>query len=175
MELAGSRTEANLKKALAGECQARSMYDFVASRVRKEGYVGMAQKIEAIADNEKAHAKLWNRALHGNQQTTQNIEDCIAGEHYEATEMYVKFAKEAREDGFTDIAKLFELVAEVEKEHEAAFKAMLKDLQEGAVFTKSSETRWVCLNCGHVHFGKSAPEKCPVCAHAQGNFTESLT
>jgi rubrerythrin len=170
MELAGSRTESNLKTAFAGESQARNMYGFFAARARKDGYVDMAQKIEAIAENEKEHAKLWYRALYGDQQTTKNLESCIKGEHYEYTDMYVTFAKEAREEGFVDIAKLFELVAAVEKEHEALFKAMLKDLQNGTIFAKSSETRWVCLNCGHVHIGKNAPEVCPVCAHGKAFF-----
>jgi rubrerythrin len=171
MELAGSKTEKNLKKAFAGESQARSTYSFYASQARKEGYIEIAEKIEAIAENEKEHAKVWFKLLHsGIQQTAENLKACIAGEHYEYSDMYVTFAKEAKEEGFNDISELFRLVADVEKEHEALFQRMLESMQSGSVFKKESETRWVCANCGHVHYGKNAPERCPVCAHAKGYF-----
>ncbi|NLW73944.1 MAG: rubrerythrin family protein [Clostridiales bacterium] len=172
MELKGSRTEANLLAAFAGESQARNKYTYYASKARKEGYEQIAAFFEETANNEKEHAKIWFKLLHGGEipDTMTNLKDGIAGENYEWTEMYAEFAKVAREEGFTQIAALFEGVAKIEKEHEERYRKLLLNIENGQVFSKSEEVVWICANCGHVVVGKNAPEKCPVCAHPQAYF-----
>lgn len=172
MELKGSRTEANLQAAFAGESQARNKYTYYASKAKKEGFNQIAQIFEETANNEKEHAKIWFKELHGGAvpDTAENLVDAAAGENYEWTEMYAEFAAVAREEGFTRIAALFEMVGAIEKEHEERYRKLLASLQEGKVFKADGITVWVCQNCGHVHVGESAPEICPVCAHPQGYF-----
>ena len=168
----GTRTEANLQAAFAGESQARNKYTYYASAARKEGYVQIAKFFEETAGNEKEHAKIWFKLLHDGAvaDTATNLKDAAAGENYEWTEMYAEFAKVAKEEGFTRIAKLFEMVGAIEKEHEERYNKLLKNLEEGMVFTRGEEMMWVCSNCGHIHFGKNAPELCPVCAHPKAYF-----
>ena len=172
MELKGSKTETNLLAAFAGESQARNKYDYYASKARKEGYEQIAAIFEETARNEKEHAKLWFKELNGGEvpETIANLKDAAAGENYEWTDMYAGFAKVAEDEGFTKIAKLFKGVAEVEKHHEKRYKALISNVEETNVFEKSDETMWICRNCGHVHFGKSAPKVCPVCSHPQSYF-----
>ena len=172
MELKGSKTETNLLAAFAGESQARNKYDYYASKARKEGYEQIAAIFEETARNEKEHAKLWFKQLNGGEvpETIANLKDAAAGENYEWTDMYAGFAKVAEDEGFTKIAKLFKGVAEVEKHHEKRYKALISNVEETNVFEKSDETMWICRNCGHVHFGKSAPKVCPVCSHPQSYF-----
>ena len=168
----GTRTEANLQAAFAGESQARNKYTYYASAARKEGYVQIAKFFEETAGNEKEHAKIWFKLLHDGAvaDTATNLKDAAAGENYEWTEMYAEFAKVAKEEGFTRIATLFEMVGAIEKEHEERYNKLLKNLEEGMVFTRGEEMMWVCSNCGHIHFGKNAPELCPVCAHPKAYF-----
>ena len=168
----GTRTEANLLAAFAGESQARNKYTYYASAARKEGYVQIAKFFEETAGNEKEHAKIWFKLLHDGAvpATAENLKDAAAGENYEWTEMYAQFAKEAREEGFDRIATLFEAVGAIEKEHEERYNKLLKNLEEGQVFARGDEMMWVCSNCGHIHFGKTAPQVCPVCAHPQAYF-----
>lgn len=170
MELKGSRTEQNLIAAFAGESEARNEYTYYASKARKEGYIQIANLFEETAANEKEHAKLWFKLIHGIGTTEENLKDAAAGEHYEWTEMYATFAKEAREEGFTQIAAMFEGVAKIEKEHEERYLKLLENVEKGLVFSKDGDTIWVCTNCGHIHIGKTAPQVCPVCAHPQGYF-----
>lgn len=170
MELKGSKTEQNLIAAFAGESEARNKYTYYASKARKDGYVQIANLFEETAANEKEHAKLWFKLIHGIGTTEENLKDAAAGEHFEWTEMYATFAKEAREEGFTHIAELFEGVAKIEKEHEERYLKLLENIEKGLVFSKDGDTVWVCLNCGHIHIGKTAPQVCPVCAHPQGYF-----
>ena len=172
MNLKGTRTEANLLAAFAGESQARNKYTYYASAARKEGYQQIADIFEKTAANEKEHAKLWFKYLHDGAipATMENLKDAAAGERFEWTEMYKKFADDADEEGFTDIAKVMRLVADVEKEHEARYNALLKNVQEGKVFEKDSSVVWVCRNCGYVHFDAVAPDECPTCKHAQAYF-----
>ncbi|EEG30351.1 Rubrerythrin [[Clostridium] methylpentosum DSM 5476] len=171
MNLKGTKTEANLATAFAGESQARNKYTYYASQAKKEGYEQIAAIFQETANNEKEHAKIWFKLLHdGIGDTAENLKDAAEGENYEWTDMYAKFAEEAREEGFTKIAFLFESVAKIEKEHEDRYKALIKNLQDGAVFEKDGEFAWICRNCGHIHFGKSAPSVCPVCAHPQAYF-----
>ena len=170
MELKGSRTEQNLIAAFAGESEARNKYTYYASKARKEGYIQIANLFEETAANEKEHAKLWFKLIHGIGTTEENLKDAAAGEHYEWTEMYATFAKEAREEGFTEIAAMFEGVAKIEKEHEERYLKLLENVEKGLVFSKDGDTIWVCTNCGHIHIGKTAPQVCPVCAHPQGYF-----
>jgi rubrerythrin len=172
MELKGSRTEANLMAAFAGESQARNKYTYYASKARKDGYEQIAAIFEETANNEKEHAKIWFKLLHGGAvaDTMTNLKDAAAGENYEWTEMYANFAKVAREEGFTQIAALFEGVAKIEKEHEERYKKLLSNIEGGQVFSRSEEVVWICANCGHVVVGKNAPEKCPVCAHPKSYF-----
>ncbi len=166
MNLKGSKTEANLKAAFAGESQARTKYEYYASKARKEGYNQIAAFFEETSHNEKEHAKIWFKLLYdGIPATDENLKDAAAGENYEWTEMYAEFAKTAREEGFTEIANLFERVAEIEKEHEERYLKLLQNLKEGKVFEREEEQAWKCGNCGHIHFGKKAPEVCPVCDH----------
>lgn len=170
MELKGSRTEANLLTAFAGESQARNKYTFFASKAKKEGYVQIANLFEETANNEKEHAKIWFKLLEGIGTTAENLKSAAEGENYEWTDMYATFAKEAKEEGFDKIAYLFESVAKIEKEHEERYLALLKNVEEGAVFQKGDIVVWQCANCGHIHVGLKAPEVCPVCAHPQAYF-----
>ena len=171
MELKGSKTEENLLAAFAGESEARNKYTYYASKARKEGYVQIANIFEETAANEKEHAKIWFKLLKGGIGTTaENLADAAAGENYEWTDMYATFAKEAREEGFDEIATLFEGVAAIEKEHEERYKKLLENVEKGLVFSKDDDTIWQCSNCGHICIGKQAPEVCPVCAHPQSYF-----
>ena len=171
MELKGSKTEENLLAAFAGESEARNKYTYYASKARKEGYVQIANIFEGTAANEKEHAKIWFKLLKGGIGTTaENLADAAAGENYEWTDMYATFAKEAREEGFDEIATLFEGVAAIEKEHEERYKKLLENVEKGLVFSKDGDTIWQCSNCGHICIGKQAPEVCPVCAHPQSYF-----
>lgn len=171
MELKGSKTEANLATAFAGESQARNKYTYFASQAKKDGYEQIAAIFTETADNEKEHAKMWFKLLNsGISSTLVNLKDAAAGENYEWTDMYATFAKEAREEGFDNIAKLFEGVAAVEKEHEERYLRLAANIEEGIVFERQGQQVWHCRNCGHVHVGTSAPEVCPVCAHPQSYF-----
>ena len=171
MELKGSKTEENLLAAFAGESEARNKYTYYASKARKEGYVQIANIFEETAANEKEHAKIWFKLLKGGIGTTaENLADAAAGENYEWTDMYATLAKEAREEGFDEIATLFEGVAAIEKEHEERYKKLLENVEKGLVFSKDGDTIWQCSNCGHICIGKQAPEVCPVCAHPQSYF-----
>lgn len=171
MELKGSRTEANLMAAFAGECQATNKYTYYASKARKDGYQQIAAIFEETAHNEREHAKIWFKLLHdGMPDTMANLADAAAGENYEWTDMYATFAKEAREEGFDHIAFLFDGVAAIEKEHEERYRKLLGNIEEGIVFSRDGDMVWQCANCGHIHIGQKAPEVCPVCAHPQAYF-----
>ena len=170
MNLKGTKTEANLQAAFAGESQARNKYTYFASKARKEGYNQIAELFLATADNEKEHAKLWFKLLGGINDTMQNLEDAAAGENYEWTDMYATFAKEAREEGFEEIAVQFEGVAKIEKEHEERYRKLLANVKNGEVFKKGSIVIWECGNCGHIVVGTEAPEICAVCAHPKAYF-----
>ena len=171
-DLKGTKTEANLQAAFAGESQARNKYTYYASQAKKDGYVQIAAIFEETAANEKEHAKLWFKILNGGKvgPTAENLKDAAAGENYEWTDMYATFAKEAREEGFDDIANLFEGVAAIEKEHEERYLKLLANVEGGLVFSRDGDIIWQCSNCGHVCVGKQAPEVCPVCAHPQAYF-----
>ena len=172
MELKGSRTEANLQAAFAGESQARNKYTYFASKARKEGYVQIAEIFEETANNEKEHAKLWFKELCGGEipDTPANLAAAADGENFEWTDMYVEFAKVAREEGFTRIAKLFEMVGAIEKHHEERYRKLLANVEGGLVFSKDGDMIWECSNCGHIVIGKNAPKVCPVCQHPQAYF-----
>jgi rubrerythrin len=176
MELKGSKTEANLMAAFAGESQARNKYTFYASAAKKEGYNQIGDFFLETAENEKAHAKIWFQLLHGGDisPTADNLADGAAGEHYEWTEMYKGFAATAREEGFNRIAFLFEAVAKIEKEHEERYLALLKTLKDGKIFESDESEIWICKECGYIHIGKKAPEKCPVCDHPKAYFTRRV-
>ena len=167
MELKGSKTEKNLMTAFAGESQARNKYDYYASQARKDGYEQIAAIFEETARNEKEHAKLWFKYLHGGEmpETLVNLEDAAKGENYEWTEMYKEFAKTAKEEGFNELAYLFDAVAKIEKEHEERYLTLLKNIKDDRVFHKNEDKIWICRNCGHVYIGKEALEVCPVCKH----------
>ena len=169
MELKGSKTEQNLMTAFAGESQARNKYTYYASKARKDGYEQIAAIFEETANNEKEHAKLWFKELHGGEvpDTITNLEDAAAGENCEWTEMYKEFAEVAREEGFTKIAYLFDSVGKIEKEHEKRYLTLLKNVKEDKVFHKDGDKLWICRNCGHVYIGKDALDVCPVCNHKQ--------
>ncbi len=171
-ELKGTRTEANLMAAFAGESQARNKYTYYASKAKKDGYEQIAALFLETAENEKEHAKIWFKLLHGGAvpSTEENLADAAAGENYEWTDMYAGFAKEAKEEGFDDIAALFEMVAKIEKEHEERYLKLLANIKDGVVFSKDGDTIWKCRNCGHIVIGKAAPELCPVCAHPKAYF-----
>lgn len=170
-DLKGTRTEANLMAAFAGESQARNKYTYYASKAKKDGYVQIGALFEETANNEKEHAKIWFKLLHdGMPSTDANLKDAAGGEHYEWTEMYATMAKEAKEEGFDKIAILFESVAAIEKEHEERYLALLKNVEEKEVFQKEEKVVWKCSNCGHIHEGKEAPELCPVCDHPKAYF-----
>ena len=169
MELKGSKTEKNLKIAFAGESEARMKYDYYSSQAKKDGYEQIAAIFDETARNEKEHAKLWFKALHGGKvpDTMTNLLDAAAGENYEWTDMYATMAKEAYEEGFDEIAKLFEGVAGVEKEHEGRYRKLIANVENNTVFHKSEEVVWICRNCGHVYYGKDALKLCPVCNHEE--------
>ena len=171
-DLKGTRTEANLMAAFAGESQATNQYTYYASKAKKDGYVQIANIFEETARNEREHAKLWFKLLHDGAvpATTANLADAAAGENYEWTDMYATFAKEAREEGFDHIAFLFDGVAAIEKEHEARYRKLLANIEGGLVFSRDGDMIWQCGNCGHIHVGPKAPEVCPVCAHPQAYF-----
>ncbi len=171
MNLKGTRTEANLMSAFAGESMATNKYTYFASKAKKDGYQQIAAIFEETAGNEREHAKMWYKLLNdGIGSTLENLGHAAEGENYEWTDMYDKFAKEAREEGFEEIATLFEGVAAVEKEHEERYRKLIANIEGGLVFSKDGDTIWQCRNCGHICVGKQAPEICPVCAHPQSYF-----
>lgn len=170
MELKGSKTEKNLYAAFAGESQARCKYTYFASVAKKAGYEQIAAIFNQTADNEKEHAKLWFKALGGLGDTAQNLKSAADGENYEWTDMYAQFAKDAEEEGFTELAAKFKMVAAIEKSHEERYRKLLNNVEMQKVFEKAEETMWECRNCGHLVIGKKAPEVCPVCAHPQSYF-----
>ena len=170
-QLQGTKTEKNLMEAFAGESMARNQYTYFASKAKKEGYVQIAALFEETAANEKEHAKLWFKLLNGGiGSTSENLKKAAEGEHYEWTDMYDKFAKEAREEGFDEIAALFDGVAAIEKEHEERYKKLLANIEGDLVFSKDGDCVWECSNCGHIVIGKKAPELCPICKHPQAYF-----
>ncbi|MBR4030707.1 MAG: rubrerythrin family protein [Clostridia bacterium] len=170
MNLKGSKTEKNLMAAFSGESEARNKYTYFASVAKKEGYQQIAAIFEETANNEKEHAKLWFKALGGLSDTKENLLRAAEGENYEWTDMYAGFAKDAEEEGFTELAEQFRKVAEIEKSHEERYRALLNNVEMQKVFEKSEETMWECRNCGHLVMGKKAPEVCPVCKHPQSYF-----
>jgi rubrerythrin len=171
MNLKGTRTEANLMAAFAGESQARNKYTYYSSQAKKDGFVQIADIFEETANNEKEHAKIWFKLLHnGMPATIDNLNDAAGGEHFEWTKMYADFAKEAEAEGFSEIAKLFSEVAEIEKEHEARYKKLIDNITSNLVFQKPEASEWQCENCGHIHNGTDAPELCPVCSHPKAYF-----
>ena len=176
MELKGSRTEQNLMTAFAGESQARNKYTYYASEARKAGYTVIADIFEETAGNEKEHAKLWFKILHGDKvpDTATNLLDAAEGENYEWTDMYAGFAKTAKEEGFDRIAYLFEAVGAIEKEHEERYRALLEKLNTETIFVSEEVQVWICTNCGHIHVGKKAPEMCPVCQHPKSYFQKKV-
>ncbi len=176
MELKGSKTEQNLMTAFAGESQARNKYTYYASEARKAGYTVIADIFEETAGNEKEHAKLWFKILHGDKvpDTATNLLDAAEGENYEWTDMYAGFAKTAKEEGFDRIAYLFEAVGAIEKEHEERYRALLEKLNTETIFVSEEVQVWLCTNCGHIHVGKKAPEMCPVCQHPKSYFQKKV-
>ena len=172
MDLKGTKTEQNLQTAFAGESQARNKYTYYASQAKKDGYVQISKIFEETANNEKEHAKIWFKLLHGGSigETLDNLKDAAAGENYEWTEMYATFAKEAKEEGFNDIAYLFEQVAKIEKAHEDRYKALYQNIMDGKVFERETAVTWECQNCGYRAESNKALEKCPVCAHPKSFF-----
>ena len=172
MDLKGSKTEQNLWAAFAGESQARNKYTYYASKAKKEGFNQIAAIFLETAENEKEHAKLWFKALHDGEVPTTlvNLADAAAGENYEWTDMYATFAKEADEEGFKELARLFRAVGAIEKHHEERYLKLKENIENGEVFAKKEKVLWICTNCGHIHDGKVAPLKCPTCAHPQGYF-----
>ena len=170
-EIKGTKTEKNLNAAFAGESQARVKYQFYASKAKKEGYEQISAIFQETSNNEKEHAKIWYKLLHdGVADTMTNLKDAAAGENYEYTDMYKKFAEEAREEGFDEIAELFEKVGEIEKHHEERYLKLVENIEKGMVFKGDGVTVWKCRNCGYIHIGDSAPEECPVCKHPQSYF-----
>ena len=172
MELKGSKTEANLLKAFAGESQARNKYTYFASKAKKDGYEQIAAIFEETANNEKEHAKMWYKELHGGEipSTVDNLKEAADGENYEWTDMYEEFARVAEEEGFKLLANKFRMVGAIEKHHEERFRKLLKNIEDEVVFSKDGDRIWICRNCGHVVVGKNAPKVCPVCAHPQSYF-----
>ncbi|MBQ8591845.1 MAG: rubrerythrin family protein [Lachnospiraceae bacterium] len=167
----GTKTEKNLQEAFAGESQARNKYSYFASKAKKDGYVQIAAIFEETAANEKEHAKIWYKLLHdGIGSTVENLKEAAEGENYEWTDMYAKFAQDAREEGFDDVAELFDGVAAIEKEHEERYRKLLSNIENKLVFAKDGSAIWQCANCGHICVGKEAPEVCPVCDHPQAYF-----
>ena len=172
MELKGSKTEKNLWEAFAGESQARNKYTYYASKAKKEGFVQIASIFEETAGNEKEHAKIWFKYLMGGEikDNATKLKDAADGENFEWTDMYDRMAKEAREEGFHEIAAKFAMVGKIEKEHEARYRKLLKNVEEGLVFSRDGDCIWQCSNCGHIVIGKKAPGMCPVCGHPQSYF-----
>lgn len=170
MDLKGSKTEANLLHAFAGESQARNKYTYWASAAKKEGYEQIAGIFIETADNEKEHAKRLFKFLDGITDTRTHLKEAAAGENYEYTSMYAEFEEVARKEGFDEIADVFREIGEVEEEHEKRFLALLKNLEAGKVFKRDEEVKWKCRNCGYVHTGKEAPDECPACAHPQAYY-----
>ncbi|NLL27085.1 MAG: rubrerythrin family protein [Erysipelotrichia bacterium] len=170
MKLKGSKTEKNLWEAFAGESQARNKYTYYASKAKKEGYEQIAAIFLETAGNEKEHAELWYKHLNGIGSTLENLLDAAEGENYEWTTMYKEMAATAREEGFIRIAEQMEGVAEIEKHHEERYRKLAENIKKGEVFQKVDKNTWICRNCGHLYFGKAAPEVCPVCDHSQGYF-----
>lgn len=171
-DLKGTKTEKNLLEAYAGESMAHMKYMYYASKAKKDGFVQISQLFEETAINEREHAKLWFKYLHGGSipRTDKNLEDAAGGEHYEWTDMYDRMAKEAREEGFEEIAKKFEGVLAIEKLHEERYRKLLKNIEDKRVFSKDGDVIWQCANCGHIVIGKNAPDICPVCDHPQSYF-----
>ena len=169
MELKGSQTEKNLMTAFAGESEARNKYSYYASKAKKDGYEQIAAIFEETAGNEKEHAKLWFKALHDGSvpDTLTNLKDAASGEHYEWSTMYAEFAKTAKEEGFNDLARLFEGVAKIEQSHEERYLKLAQNIEEDKVFHRDEEVIWICRNCGHIYKGKNAPKICPVCSHPE--------
>ena len=172
MELKGSKTYENLMTAFAGESQARNKYTYFASKAKKDGYEQIASIFEETANQEKEHAKMWFKELNGGEvpSTLDNLKAAADGENYEWTDMYDEFARVAEEEGFTQLAKKFRGVAEIEKMHEERYRKLINNLENGLVFSRDGDTIWQCRNCGHIVIGKSAPKICPVCAHPQSYF-----
>lgn len=172
MEFKGSKTEANLMAAFAGESQASVKYSYYADAAKKDGYEHIAAVFTETADNERAHANVWFKLLHGGNvdPTVENLDAAAGGENFEWTKMYAGFAAEAREEGFNEIAMLFELVGSIENRHEERFRRLIDDLNNGTVFKCDSVCLWKCRNCGYVHVGETAPRMCPVCKHPQSYF-----
>ena len=171
-DLKGSQTEKNLLTAFAGESQAHTKYQYYASKARKDGYEQIGQLFEETSRNEKEHAKIWFKYLHGGDipGTAENLVDAAEGENYEWTDMYDGFAKTAREEGYTELAFLFEKVGAIEKLHEERYRKLLANIEEGLVFSREGDAIWECSNCGHIVVGKKAPKICPVCKHSQSYF-----
>ena len=171
-DLKGTKTEENLKAALAGESQARVKYEFYASQAKKDGYVEIRDIFQESSDNEKEHAKIWFKALHGGSipDTVTNLKDAAAGENYEWTEMYREFAETAEKEGFSDLAYKFKAVGAIEKHHEERYRALLQKVEDGTMFKRTEKTVWICSNCGHIVEAAQAPEICPVCAHPKSYF-----
>jgi len=172
MNLKGTKTEKNLQEAFAGESMARNKYTYFASKAKKEGFVQIAAIFEETAGNEKEHAKMWYKYLNGGAvgSTVENLADAANGENFEWTDMYARMAREAREEGFDEIAEKFEQVGAIEKEHEERYRKLLKNIEDKKVFSKDGDAIWQCTNCGHIVIGKQAPEVCPVCDHPQAYF-----
>ena len=175
MDLKGTKTEKNLQEAFAGESMARNKYTYFASQAKKEGFVQISKIFEETANNEKEHAKIWFKYLQGGsiKSTMENLVEAAQGEHYEWTQMYSDFAKDAKEEGFSDLAYLFEAVAKIEKHHEERYQKLLASIKDETVFKKETKITWECLNCGHLHTGEKAPELCPVCKHPKAYFAQS--
>ena len=172
MNRTGTKTEKNLQEAFAGESMARNKYTYFASKAKKEGFVQIAAIFEETAGNEKEHAKMWYKYLNGGAvgSTAENLADAASGENFEWTDMYARMAREAREEGFEEIAQKFEMVGAIEKEHEERYRKLLKNIEDKKVFSKDGDAIWQCSNCGHIVIGKQAPEVCPVCDHPQAYF-----
>ncbi len=172
MELKRSKTEKNLQEAFAGESQARNKYTFYASKAKKDGYVQISNIFEETAKNEKEHAEIWFKYLHDGKvpSTEVNLKDAAEGENFEWTDMYERMAKEADEEGFTEIAEKFRMVGAIEKHHEERYRKLLKNIEDKVVFSRDGDCIWQCSNCGHIVVGKEAPELCPVCAHPKSYF-----
>lgn len=172
MELKGSKTEECLRAAFAGESQAHTKYQYYAKKAKKDGYEQIGAIFEETSHNEKEHAKIWFKLLHGDEipDTVTNLKDAAAGEEWEYEDMYKDFAKTATEEGFTKIAKLFEMVGNIERTHMERYRTLLKNIEEGIVFSRDGDRMWLCRECGNIHIGKSAPEICPVCKHPQAYF-----
>lgn len=166
----GTQTEKNLEAAFAGESQARNKYTYFASVAKKQGFEQIANLFLKTADNEKEHAKMWFKELNGIGDTAENLLAAAEGENYEWTDMYEDFAKTAEEEGFTELAHKFRLVAAIEKHHEERYRALLRNVETAEVFKRSEIKVWECRNCGHIVAGKEAPEVCPVCNHPQSYF-----